>query len=317
MKQLLILVTGMFLLGCGEPQIKFTSHVIPQSGIQSDLGFSIKYEYTHTKPAAKLFLKYNSTNIIDLEKEISITDDGQYHIRLPSLPAGEYRLLLSVPYSSHVAGINIGQKQKTAIYDFSVHGALPAKCFRFDHARNKLQGWSVRGVYLGDRDKPVSSANCPGLFYVNHSWPYSLNETGKGGSLFVPVASNCFPKQGQQFARDTHWTFTLLSPNLRYKKDWQQINSITFRMATKSIPILVSPEIHYQVGKNKSSTYFHKKLVPQYTLNGGQWKEFVHQIELPKRAIITRVAIHVLGVPEKTVGDGVDSIFLDGICPGK
>lgn len=316
MKRLFILTLSIVLLGC-EPSLEFDKKETPQAAIPSELAFTIRKNSASELPVARLFPKYDSTRTIRLDKQISELAENKYQIHLPALPQGDYRLVLSVPYYLKIAGFHLVRRHKTVTYDFAVHGKLPADCFNFDDKNKGLQGWTVRGVFVGGREKPANTGNCPGLFYVNHSWPHQLNETVKGGSLFVPVASNCFPKPGQQVSGETRWAFTLMSPKLENKQQWQQIKSVVLRMATKSIPVVVSPEVFYQIDENKSSTYFHEKLTPQYQLSGGHWEVIKHSFNLPKRAQITQLAIHVLGIPEKTIGDAVDSIFLDGVCPAQ
>lgn len=177
--------------------------------------------------------------------------------------------------------------------------------------------WSTHGVYIDNRDKPVSKETCPGLFYVNNSWPYPLNDTTHGGSLFVPISSECFPKTSPQLSQQSQWTFSLVSPDLRDRPDWQHIQSIRFHMATRSINLSVRPEVQYVYNNADRSTFSDTQSPTYYDINGGRWNDYEYAFKLPEGAIVTHVVFHVYGVPEKTVSDQVDSVYLDAVCPVK
>jgi hypothetical protein len=312
-----ILVFTFVMLGC-EPAVHFNETGTLQANSNTTLVFQIENsEPGSPSPQAKLFPRYNSTNIITLPDEPVQTDNNTYQLAVPGLAAGEYRLVVNVPYQRKFLGVNLGQHFATATFDFTILGSLPDKCFSFDNKENKLMGWTVSGVFIDNQEKSLGSATCPGLFYVHHSWPFALNETVEGGSIFVPVSDNCFPKPGQQAAVKSRWQFSFKSPELGENADWQKIKRLQFRVATKNIPVMITPEIHYTAGNFSKSTFGHKKLAPQYSITGGQWVEVDHAVELPDIATVTGLTLHVSGIPEHTVGTEVDSIYLDAVCPIK
>lgn len=175
-------------------------------------------------------------------------------------------------------------------------------------------GWSSHGVYIENRDKPVSKESCPGLFYINNSWPYALTDTSHGGSLFVPISSECFPKSSPQQGQ---WTFALVSPDLHERPDWQHLQGMRFHMATHSVNLSVKPEIQYLLNNNPKSSLEDIETQASYDINGGRWNDYEYDFKLPDKAVVTHVVFHVYGVPEKTVSDKVDSVYLDAVCPVK
>lgn len=311
MRQAIIFASIALLLGC-KPQVSILPATTPQENAPPTIVFSV--DRIAGTPAVKLFPRYNSTHITRLDSLLAVLSDNKYQVTLPALSAGEYRLVIDVPYTERFAGIRLAHREITLAYDFTVHEKLADNCFSFDSKADALSGWSTQGVYIANLEKPVIDGNCPGLFYVNQSWPFPLNETVAGGSLFVPVANNCFPKPGQQVAEDTRWSFSLLSPDLSQNDAWQNIRSVTLRMASKSIKVQVSPEIFYRINNKDSSTSY-QKTAPHYTLSSGQWQLINHALELPEHARVTQLKIHVSGITGQTVSEQVDSIFLDGVCP--
>lgn len=315
MKRLGIILIAFFIMAC-EPAIHFDAAKLAGGSTPIQLGFRIENQDTDiSEPRVRLFLKYNDTQQFNVTDKLKSTGDHAYSLTLSGIDAGEYRLVVEVPYSTRFMGFKLYEQVKSAAHDFVVHGDLPANCYGFDKTKNDLEGWTVKGVFVGNREKPLGKATCPGLFYVNHSWPFPLNETVQGGSIFVPVSDNCFPKPGQQATQNNRWQISFVSPDLSGNGHWQQLKRLAFRIATKSIPVQVSPEIHYQVGKDVRSTYWHKQLTPHYAVTGGQWVVIDHPVELPSVAKVTRLSLHVSGIPEQTVTTEVDSIFLDGVCP--
>jgi len=269
------------------------------------------------KPSVRLFPKYQSSQIENLTSQLQAGKPGEFSLNLPALSAGEYRLVLEVPYTIRFAGLSFGTRTQHATADFVVHEVLPASCYRFDTKENDLMGWTTHGVFINNRDKPVSKETCPGLFYVNSSWPYALNDTTHGGSLFVPVSSDCFPKSSPQLSEQGQWTFAFVSPDLRKRQDWQQLRAIRYHIATRSISVSVQPEILYEAGNNKFSTLLDSQAQLRYNVSGGRWSDHEYPVSLPEDATITQFKIHVYGVPEKTVSEQVDSIYLDAVCPVK
>jgi hypothetical protein len=312
-----ILVFVFVLLGC-EPVIRFNETGTLQANNKITLAFQLEnVDPNSAAPQVKLFSRYDSTNVIKLPDKLELTDKNSYQLSVPSLSAGEYRLVIDIPYDRKFLGFKFGEHFTTATFDFTVLGSLPNNCFGYDSKDNKLMGWTVSGVFIDNQKKPLGSASCPGLFYVQHSWPYALNETVEGGSIFVPVSDNCFPKPGQQANAKSRWQFSFNSPELVNVADWQKLKRLQFRIATKNIPVIVRPEVHYSVGSRNMSTFGHKKLAPHYSVTGGQWTEVDHPVELPAEAKVTGLSIHVSGIPEQTVGTEVDSVYLDGVCPIK
>ena len=314
MKRYAILLFIFFMLGC-EPSIIFTENGKLPANSPITLGFKVDSNNEVMAPQVKLFQRYNSTKVLDVKSTLSQKEDASWQLDIAGLAPGEYRLVVNQRYSSSMLGIPLGSHQLTRAYDFVILGSLSAACFRFDDKDNKTMGWTVNGVFTDNQDKPLGSASCPGLFYVNHSWPHALGQSVAGGSIFVPVSDNCFPKPGQQATAKSRWQFSFNSPDLTTNSDWQQLKRLQFRIATKSIPVNVSPEIHYTVGSQKHSTFGHKKLAPRYTVTGGQWINIDHPVELPASARVTGLSLHVSGDPEQTVGSKVDSVYLDGVCP--
>lgn len=317
MKRIGVILIAVLLSGC-EPDVSFNMAKTVQAHAPVEILFKIENNGLETgNQKSVLFPKYNNTDLIDINKNIKPVAEHTYQLFMPGLEAGEYRLVIKLPYKQKFAGLTFFQREKIATYDFTVLGELPGECFSFDKVKNDLQGWTIKGVFVGNREKPIGTATCPGLFYVNHSWPFPLNEPATGGSLFVPVSDACFPKPGQQATQSNHWQISFVSPELANKSEWQQINKITLRIATKTIPVSISPEIHYRAGDTNRSTYLQKELAPRYPLTGGQWVIIDHPVELPAGAKVSRLTLHVSGIPEQTIGKDVDSILLDGICPVK
>lgn len=268
-------------------------------------------------PQVRLFPLYQPLEARDLSKHLKRVKAGEFSLTLPKLPPDKYRVVMSIPYTLRFAGLPIGSARQLIVSDFEIHQELPVSCFRFDNKQKDVMDWTSHGVFLNNRDKPVSKETCPGLFYINSSWPYALTDTGHGGSLFVPVSSECFPKTSPQTSQQGQWTFALVSPDLKQRADWQHLQAVRFHMATRSINVSVQPEILYTLGNSRHSSLADVEAPSRYDVNGGRWNDFEYAFKIPDQATITHVIFHVSGVPEKTVSDKVDSIYLDAICPVK
>ena len=133
----------------------------------------------------------------------------------------------------------------------------------------------------------------------------------------MPVSSECFPKTSPQITQQSQWTFALVSPDLRDKPDWQHLQSIRFHMATRSINLSVRPEVQYMIGNTEKNTLNDAQPPVQYDVNGGRWNDYEYAVQLPRDAVVSHVIFHIYGIPEKTVGDQVDSLYLDAVCPVK
>ena len=83
------------------------------------------------------------------------------------------------------------------------------------------------------------------------------------------------------------------------------------------MPIKISPEVTYSLDGKKASSHIIDIPKKIFEIAGEGWNTLEHPIALPKGAIVTGVKLHVFGVPEQTVGIDVNSIFVDGVCPGK
>lgn len=267
-------------------------------------------------PQAYVYDKYNSALSYPVSIEVDNKNKNQYNIDVENLPSGHYRLLVEIPTQKFFLGINTGFGTKTLAHDFKVHDTLAGNCFNFDNKDADVMGWSSSHVFIEAREEPISTATCPGLFFVNTSWPAKLNQTTEGGSLFVPISSDCFPKTSNQMSKEPHWTFSIKSPDLTNKQEWQKISAINFRVATSKIPVQILPEVHYMIGSKTTSTIFKNIFREKFEIAGEGWSVIEYPFELPKEAIVTGVEIHLYGVPEQTVSNEVNSLLIDGICPG-
>lgn len=270
-----------------------------------------------TVPDVRLFEKYNPTRSYPVNIEVDKKISDTFIIGAVNLPAGNYRMIAEIPYRSSFLGISTGKRSKTIIHDIVVHATLAGSCFNFNEKKDDVMGWSSSHVFAVGQEQPVSADTCPGLFFVNTSWPTKLNQKTEGGSLFVPISAECFPKTSNQMSEDPHWTFSIRSPNLTALKSWQKISSINLRVASGTIPVKVVPEVHYLFGDKKLGTRSIGETKKIFELSGDGWNLIEYPFELPESAIITGVELHFFGVPEQTVGDQVNSIFIDGICPKK
>ena len=270
-------------------------------------------------PTARLFKKFDPS----IHYSVSITPDEnkpeQFNLSASTPEPGPYRLAVDIPYQRRFLGIPLGSSVKTVVKDFVIHGQLDPVCYNFDDKQQDVMGWKSSNVYQGDKEAPASSTTCPGLFFVNTSWPMPLGQTktdtSKGGSLFVPVSSECFPKSSNKLSEQPEWTFSLISPDLSEQANWQSLNSINFRIAGKELSFTVSPEVHFKIGEKLSSTYEQTTAPEKYKIQSNIWQIIEHKLSLPEEAMITHIELHISGVPEQTVGEGVNSIFIDGICP--
>jgi hypothetical protein len=269
------------------------------------------------QPKARLFEKYNPVNRYEVELKADEKKPGYFTINSEPLPVGKYRLIVEVPIKRTLFGLPAGSTLKTLTYDFTIHLQLARNCFNFNDKQKDVMGWTTSHVYIAGREQPISEPTCPGLFYVNTSWPGKLNVTSDGGSLFVPISAECFPKTSNQMSDDPHWQFSLISPDLSSHSEWQQLSAIDFRIATNKIPVKVLPEVHYLLDNKKTSTIFKDVLRKKNEIVGEGWYVISYPFELPKEAVVTAVELHIYGIPEQTVGSDVNSIFIDGVCPIK
>ena len=118
-------------------------------------------------------------------------------------------------------------------------------------------------------------------------------------------------------SKDPHWTFSINSPDLSTRQDWQKIKSINFRIATGTMPIKISPEVNYLLDGKAVSSQLSTELKQTFEIAGEGWNTLEYPVALPKGAVVTSVKLHIYGVPEQTVGNDVNSIFVDGVCPVK
>lgn len=317
MKRLLPVLGMLSLIGCG-PTIQISPPVYADAQQTGAISIAIHDPHDRIgKPVIHLFPKYQPSKIQNLADNLRQIKPGEYTLTLPKLQPDQYRVVMEVPYTIKLVGLPIGTGMQRSISDFVIHQALPASCYRFDNQGKDLMGWTSHGVYIHNRDKPVSKETCPGLFYINSSWPYPLTDTSHGGSLFVPISSECFPKSSSHLSQPGQWTFALVSPDLRDHPAWQHLQAIRFHMATRSVNLTVQPEVQYIHENNNRSSLSDVETPSRYDINGGRWNDYEYDFNLPAGASITHVIFHVFGVPEKTVSDKVDSLYLDAVCPVK
>lgn len=317
MKQLVPLIIMFVLAGCKTAttvtsiKVDTTSKPPVATFMLSDTGINAR------TINARLFAKYESTQVIALPHQPEQTGDYSYRMMLPALPPNQYRLVIEMTDWRHFLGIPIGKSTQRFTHDFIIHNELPQSCFVFDTTANDTMGWTSRGVYINNQPERISADTCPGLFYTNVSWPHTLNEPSQGGSLFVPVSNECFPRTAPQTSEPGMWHFSIVSPDMSQREEWQGLSAIQFKMATKTIPVIVVPEIEYQLADQTYGTHESGKPQPRYQVSNGRWGNITHPLQIPQGARIRHVRLHVYGQPEQTVSEKVDSIFLDAICPIK
>jgi len=306
----------LFILAACEP----VSEISHKDEIKAYHPFSIGLSLKSDEPlpakdiGARLFEKYNLENTYTVEI-IKISEAlNQYELFSNNLGAGEYRLVVEVPYKIKLFGLTLIRATKLITHDFLIRKSLPYTCFNFN-SQDDLNGWQSSPVYIENKDKPFSKPTCPGLFFVNNDWTVGLKQTTHGGSLFVPVSSECFPKSSNQLSKHNHWTFSIKSPELADNTDWQNLSAINFRVASSAMPLILSPEIHYTLDKSKAGTFNTNKPESRYEISAEGWSVIRHPLEIPKGAIVNKIELHVYGIPEQTVTDGIKSVFFDGICP--
>ncbi len=311
----LALFSLLFLTAC-EP----ASEIINKDEIKAYHPFSIGLSLKSSEPllakdiGARLFDKFNLENTYLIEVKEIPEELNQFELFSNNLGAGEYRLVIEVPYKIKLLGITFVNATKLITYDFMIRKNLPYVCFNFNN-KEDLKDWKISPVYIENKEEPFSKATCPGLFFVHNDWPADLKKTTVGGSIFVPVSNECFPKSNNQQSKQTHWRFSIQSPDLSENKDWQNLKAISFRVASSAMPLTLSPEVHYQLDKSKAGTYNTNQPKPGYEISGEGWKVIHHPLEIPQGAIVNKIELRVYGIPEQTVTDGIKSIFFDGICP--
>ncbi len=316
MKRYGLLLIALLLAGC-EPDVR-TQTISEQKAY---MPFTIGFDITVTggeqilEPEIKLVSKFNQENEIPATAISTPKAKHAYSVDVPYLDAGEYRLFIRVPYRKSLLGIPLWRSHKVVSQDFIVHSHLPVTCYSFDNKDTAVNGWKSTHVYIDDKDKPVSQETCPGLFFVQNSWPWPLDHVAPGGSLFIPVSSECFPKSSSQVSKQTRWMFSVVSPALGEQTHWQNIKAVQFRIATNKINIKVKPEIHFSAGQKTSSTHKTTGTPMSYEISGEQWRIIDFPITLPSDSKVTHFELHISGIPEQTVGETVNSIFIDGICP--
>ncbi len=311
----LTLICLLLLSGC-EPVSEIILHdeIKAYHPFSIDLSLMSDQPYTDKQISARLFDKFNLENTYPVEVKAKPDQENQFHINANNLGAGEYRLIVEVPYEISFLGITLSEATKLISYDFLIHKNLPYVCFDFN-SQDELKNWQSSLVYIENKEEAFSKATCPGLFFVHNDWPASLKQTTIGGSLFVPISSECFPKSSNQLSKQTYWTFSIQSPDLTANKDWQNIKSISFRVASSAMPIKISPEIHYQIDKSMAGIYNTNKPKTYYDVSAEGWNVIQHPLDIPMEATINKIEFHVYGVPEQTVTEEVKSVFFDGICP--
>ncbi len=317
MKRLLPFLGMLSLIGCG-PSIQISPPTYTNAQETGSINITVNDHNDRLgKPIVHLFPRYQPLQRLELADNLTQPKPGEFTLTLPKLQPDEYRIVMVIPYTVKIAGIPIGSGIQRTYSDFSIHQTLPASCFRFDNKEHDLMGWTSHGVYINNRDKPVSKETCPGLFYINSSWPYPLTDTSHGGSLFVPISSECFPKTSPQLSQQGQWTFALISPDLAERPEWQHLQAIRFHMATRTVNLTVQPEIQYLHNNENHTSLSDVETPSHYDINGGRWNDYEYDFNLPQGATINHVIFHVYGVPEKTVSEQVDSLYLDAVCPVK
>ena len=306
----------LFILPACEP----VSEIIRKDEIKAyhpfSIGLTIKSgESLIAKDiGARLFEKFNLQNTYTVEVKKIPEEINQFELFSNNLGAGEYRLVVEVPYKVKLLGLTLLRATKLITHDFLIRKNLPYTCFNFN-SKDDLNGWQSSPVYIENKEEPFSKPTCPGLFFVHNNWPADLKQTTLGGSLFVPVSNECFPKSSSQVSKQTHWTFSIQSPELTGNEDWQNLNAISFRVASPNMPVTVLPEVLYQADNSAAGIFNTNKPEKNYEISGEGWNVIRHPLEIPKGAIINKIELHVYGIPEQTVTDGIKSVFFDGICP--
>ena len=317
MKKRYLLPLMLLLSGCSEPDIKIQTITEQKVNQPFEIGFSVNNIATDDsiQPDIRIFNKYNLA--INIPVSIAATPKAkyQYTINLNTMDAGQYRLRLAIPYRQQFLGIQLWRNEKIIHRDFIVHNNLPNTCYTFDNKETATDGWKSTHVFIDNKDKPVSEETCPGLFFVENSWPWPLDKVSPGGSLFVPVSSECFPKSSSQVTKQGRWIFSVLSPDLSTLPYWQSIKSIQFRIATKNISIHVKPELHVKLANGKTATLIQNNRQISHDITAEQWRIIEFPVNLDKQAKVTQFELRISGIPEQTVSNTVNSIFIDGICP--
>lgn len=315
----LIVLLGLICLSACQPEARISRNSNSLTGQIPELTLHIEQGELDPSTASpiRLYNKFDESQ----QFAVKVTPPSQntsQTIAFPEpLPAGTYRLIIDLTKQNGFA--RLFPERKTLTYDFTVHARLSDRCYNFDDPKYDVMGWKSTPVYLGDKESPASGASCPGLFYVGTGWPTPLaqtaNSTLNGGSLFIPVSSECFPKNRNQLSQEPDWTFTVLSPDLSSLSQWQNLRAISFRVAGKEMAFRISPEFHFTIGGKKSSSYEQHPHPAEYKIMSNNWYVIEHALNLPEQAVLTDIELHISGIPEQTVDEGVNSIFIDGICP--
>jgi hypothetical protein len=287
----------------GDP-INYQVHIDPEGNKLVDVNISYFPKYRHPNEPVPLAPQYRE-------------QENLWVGEIPPQPPGEYRLLVKVTYRSPLGILSLGHTTSDAVSDVVVHPALSNDCFTFDNKSEALEGWQASAVFDGESDAQYSKGNCPDLLFLNRSWPFGLDRTTAGGSLFIPVAPSCFPKTSTEVARHGQWRFDLVSPDLSQRKPWQSARGIRYRFATQTIPVKLKTLVRFRY---EDQTITHTLAPPQSDDNTvdaipGNWRIVDVPFDLPQGAVLENVLIRVLGQPERTVTPDVASLFLDGVCP--
>ena len=312
-----VLILSLILLQGCAPEIRFgdSGEFKAYSPVNLSMNIDNARPFAPEHLSVHLFRKYNMERNFPISVTQSQKQKNHFDLKTNGLAPGPYRLIAEVTYQREFLGIRFGKARKLIYHDFQIHARLPETCFNFSDKEQDLKGWESPGVYIENKDKPFKAPPCPGLFHVHNDWPYELDTTTRGGSIFIPVSNECFPRSTNQQSRQARWRFSLKSPRLSELTHWQNIRTIHFRVATSSLPIRIIPEIHYQHAGKTLSSNMPNNPKHVYDVSMQNWSVLEHPTSLPNGAVIDRLEFHVYGLPEQTVGNGVKSIYFDGICP--
>lgn len=315
-----LLATLFCLSGC-QPQVRLLpiADHLPQQPILIRAKLSAQQQDI-LKQQVRIVPLYESVPEPIASYPVKHHANGIIEINAAALPPGAYRALLDTYYQRRIFGFKLGKYTHTTYQTFYVRPRLAPDCFSFDDETQQQMGWTASPVYTGYGDKEIASGNCPGLFYLKqHSWPSPINRHTQGGSLFVPIAQECFPAAKSQVSGAAAWTFELQSPDLSNNPAWQNIKAIKLHLATKNIAVEVQAIVDYLADKQRRNLLSTQDLawVKQHRAVTGSWNSIQQPLRLPGKAMVTHVRLRFLGTANAVPADEVDSIIIDGICPVK